>query len=148
MILKIERISYGVQSIGNGDIIWRHKTKWQALAKYFIKDNIIISYMSFQKRKKRKKLDLLFNLFLKTNVFKYYSMKREVIYNVLNKENLNQMMLLYLKIRIAYDRWKLFDCTNYPYTGLNLIFKNPTFAQNISAREIDPNLMKKDINPN
>jgi hypothetical protein len=56
--------------------------------------------MSFQKRKKRRrKLDSLINLFLNTNMFNHYLMKRNVIYNVLNKENLNEMMILYFKIR-------------------------------------------------
>jgi hypothetical protein len=70
-------------------------------------------------------------------------MKREVIYNVLNK-----MMIHYFKIKRTCGRRKLFDCVNYLHTGPNLSFKNPIFVRNISEVEIDPNLMKKDVNPN
>jgi hypothetical protein len=145
--LKIEKNSYGIQSVENIFIIWKHKVKWQPLAKYFIKDNIIISYMSFQKKKKRRKLDSLINLFLKTNMFNHYLMERNVIYNVLNKENLNEMMIHYFKIRRTYGQRKLFDCINLPNSGLNLSFNNPIFIQHTSEVEIDPNLTKKDVIP-
>jgi hypothetical protein len=146
--LKLENNSYGIQSAENAFIIWKYKVKWQPLAKYFIKDNIILSYLLFQKRKKRRrKLDSLINLFLKTDMFSHFLMKRNVIYNILNKENLNEMMRHYFKIRRTYGRRKLFDCTNHPNPGLNQSFNNPIFIQNTSE-EIDPNRMKKDVNPN
>jgi hypothetical protein len=116
-----------------------------AISKVLIKDNIILSYLLLQKRKKRKrKLDSLINLFLKTNMFNYFLMKRNVIYNILNKENLKEMMIHYFTIRRTYGRRKLFDCTNHPNPGLNLSFDNPIFIQNTSE-EIDLNLMKKDV---
>jgi hypothetical protein len=74
-------------------------------------------------------------------------MKRNAVYNILNKENLNEMMIRYFRIRRTYGRRKLFDCINHPNTGPNLSFDNPILIQNI-AEEIDPNFMKKDINPN
>jgi hypothetical protein len=64
--------------------------------------------MPFQNRKKRrKKLDSLINLFLKTNPINHYLMKREVIYKVLKKENLNKMMILYFKIGRIFAQRKL-----------------------------------------
>jgi hypothetical protein len=57
-------------------------------------------------------------------------------------------MIRYFKIRRTYGRRKLFDCINHPKTSLNLSFDNPIFIQNLSDVEIDPNFMKKDVNPN
>jgi hypothetical protein len=74
-------------------------------------------------------------------------MNRKVIDNVLNKENLNEMMIHYFKIGRTYGRRLLFDCINHTNPGLNLSFDNPIFIQNTSE-EIDPNLMKKVVNPN
>jgi hypothetical protein len=51
------------------------------------------------------------------------------------------------EIQITYGRRKLFDCINHPNPILNLSFDNSIFIQN-TLEEIDPNLMKKDINPN
>jgi hypothetical protein len=37
---------------------------------------------------------------------------------------------------------------NHPNFGLNLSFNNPILIQDTSEVEIDPTLMKKDVNPN
>jgi hypothetical protein len=101
--------------------------------------------MTFQKRKKkRRKLDAIINLFLKTNMFSHFAMKRNAVYNILNKENLNEMMIRYFKIPRTYDRRKLFDCINQPNSGLNLSFDNPILIQSTSE-EFDLNKMKRDV---
>jgi hypothetical protein len=71
-------------------------------------------------------------------------MKREIIYNVLNKENLNEMMIHYFKFRRTYGRRKLFDCINGSCSDLNLCFKYPFVVQNTTEVEIEPNLMTKE----
>jgi hypothetical protein len=66
----------------------------------------------------------------------------------MNKKILNETMIHYFKIRRTYGRRKLFDCINHPNFSLNVSFNNPIFIQSISDVGVDPNLTKKDVNPN
>jgi hypothetical protein len=91
-ILDLPNSKYAIQLKESGYLIWKFRRKWKSIGEVFTKQNIITTDIKFAKRKKRrKKLNILANLF---DVGRYF-INNTNIHETLFKENLFPLIKLH-----------------------------------------------------
>jgi hypothetical protein len=87
--LKLWKCSFGLQRSFDRFIIWQHAIKWKKYAEVFIKERIIC-IDGFGKPKKRRKVEILFNIINEFDVMT--KMKTGRINNIFNRDNLELLI--------------------------------------------------------
>jgi hypothetical protein len=110
----LENTSYGIQKTEQEFIIWKYnkKGKWVPLAEYNYKFNIAKIYQSILRRKK---IDLIIDLLIYFMGNNYIDMKRNIIYNILNKENENNL-IIFCPVK---DKRRFHDIIHFPIIAAN-----------------------------
>jgi hypothetical protein len=87
--LKLWKYSFSLQRSVDRFIIWKHGIKWKRYAEILIEEKT--AYINgFGKSKKRRKVDILFNII--DNFRGMFKMKVGRIYNIFNRENLELLV--------------------------------------------------------
>jgi hypothetical protein len=95
--LNLSNTKYAIQSKESGYLIWKFKKKWKIMGEVYTKQNIITTEIKFTNRKKRrKKLNILANLFDVGEKF----INDNNIHEMTFKENLFPMIRLHLLMHI------------------------------------------------
>jgi hypothetical protein len=87
--LKLWKNSYGLQRSIDRFIIWKHSVKWEKYAEILFREKTAI-INGFGNRKKRRKIDVLFNVI--HNFKDMFKMKTGRVYNIFNGNNLNLLV--------------------------------------------------------
>jgi hypothetical protein len=91
-ILDLPNVKYAIQLKEGSYLIWKFRRKWKMIGEVYMKQNIILTDLKFaKKRKRRKKLNILANLF---DVGKHF-INNTNIHETLSEENLYPLIKLH-----------------------------------------------------
>jgi hypothetical protein len=91
-VLDLQNVKYAIQLKEGSYLIWKFRRKWKMIGEVYMKQNIILTDLKFAKRKKRrKKLNILANLF---DVGKHF-IDNTNIHETLSRENLYSLIKLH-----------------------------------------------------
>jgi hypothetical protein len=104
-LLNIEKVDYGIQLLDKKFILLKHKkkSKWKEMAEYFLVSNIIKTELSMKKKTKKRKFDIIVNL-LNIPLFDDWRMKEGIIYQIIKKENIDELFLWNIFLRSKKKR--------------------------------------------
>jgi hypothetical protein len=87
--LNLNKQSFGCQREEDKFIIWKHIVKWKKYTEINVNEEALL-FEGFGKKKKRKKIETLFNCIKKLNIMK--NMKKGKIYNLFTESNLEHII--------------------------------------------------------
>jgi hypothetical protein len=94
-MLKIDTNNYGIQLKDNPYIIWKHgrRSDWRLFSDYSPCDDLVTTKLMISWKEKRKKLSVLINLIKSLSLNRKWKLKRDAIFNLINKNNFEEIFL-------------------------------------------------------
>jgi hypothetical protein len=128
--LELDKRTYGWQKVEEKYIIWKHAVKWRRYAEINSRNEALL-FEGFDKKKKRRKIEVLFNCFQTFNLAR--SIKENKIYNVFTKKNLD--FIIRKAVKKKNSIWKYFedeeDVNNFNLTDNWKVKKPPDKIVNV-----------------